>query len=224
MNDLPRPRTRRKQARPAELLSAALDCFVERGFAATRMEDIARRAGVAKGTFYLYFPSKEAVFEALVRETLLPRIAAVELSSAMAGLGTEAKLRAILSMLGQVLADPKLVAIPKLVLAEAGNFPDMARFYRREVIGRGQALLTALFREGVEKGEFRPLPDLEILARLFLGPVVLTALWQTTFAPVEDTPMPIDRLLSTHADLFLNSIKAQPGTGGAMCVRTGGAS
>lgn len=224
MNDLPRPRTRRKQARPAELLSAALDCFVEKGFAATRMDDIARRAGVAKGTFYLYFPSKEAVFEALVRETLLPRIAAVELSSAMAGLGAEAKLRAILAMLGQVLADPKLVAIPKLVLAEAGNFPDMARFYRREVIGRGQALLTALFREGVEKGEFRPLPDLEILARLFLGPVVLTALWQTTFAPVEDAPMPIDRLLSTHADLFLNSIKAQPGTGGAVGARTGGAS
>lgn len=224
MNDLPRPRTRRKQARPAELLSAALDCFVEKGFAATRMDDIARRAGVAKGTFYLYFPSKEAVFEALVRETLLPRIAAVELSNTTAGLGAEAKLRAILSMLGQVLADPKLVAIPKLVLAEAGNFPDMARFYRREVIGRGQALLTALFREGVEKGEFRPLPDLEILARLFLGPIVLTALWQTTFAPVEDTPMPIDRLLSTHADLFLTAIKARPGTGGAMGARTGGAS
>ncbi|AUN33738.1 TetR/AcrR family transcriptional regulator [Niveispirillum cyanobacteriorum] len=224
MNDLPRPRTRRKQARPAELLSAALDCFVEKGFAATRMDDIARRAGVAKGTFYLYFPSKEAVFEALVRETLLPRIAAVELSNTTAGLGAEAKLRAILSMLGQVLADPKLVAIPKLVLAEAGNFPDMARFYRREVIGRGQALLTSLFREGVERGEFRPLPDLEILARLFLGPIVLTALWQTTFAPVEDTPMPIDRLLSTHADLFLNSIKAPNGTGGAMGARTGGAS
>jgi len=218
-----RPRARRKQARPAELLAAALDCFVEKGFAATRMEDIARRAGVAKGTFYLYFPSKEAVFEALVRETLLPRIATLELSAGMAGLGAEAKLRAILSMLGQVLADPKLVAIPKLVLAEAGNFPDMARFYRREVIARGQALLIALFREGVEKGEFRPLPDLDILARLFMGPVVLTALWQTTFAPVEETPMPIDRLLSTHADLFLRSIKAPTGTRRAIGLRTGGA-
>ncbi len=223
MTDEARPRTRRKQARPAELLAAALDCFVEKGFAATRMEDIARRASVAKGTFYLYFPSKEAVFEALVRETLLPRIATLELSVGMAGLGAEAKLRAILSMLGQVLADPRLVAIPKLVLAEAGNFPDMARFYRREVIARGQALLTALFREGVEKGEFRPLPDLDILARLFMGPVVLTALWQTTFAPVEETPMPIDRLLSTHADLFLTSIKAPAGTAGAMGPRTGGA-
>jgi len=218
-----RPRTRRKQARPAELLAAALDCFVEKGFAATRMEDIARRAGVAKGTFYLYFPSKEAVFEALVRETLLPRIATLELSAGVAGCGAEAKLRTILSMLGQVLADPRLVAIPKLVLAEAGNFPDMARFYRREVIARGQALLTALFREGVETGEFRPLPDLDILARLFMGPVVLTALWQTTFAPVEDVPMSIDRLLSTHADLFLTSIKALTGTAGAMGPRTGGA-
>lgn len=215
MNDLPRPRTRRKDARPAELLAAALDCFVEKGFAATRMEDIARRAGVAKGTFYLYFPSKEAVFEALVRETLLPRIATLEQSATMAGLGAEAKLRAILAMLGQVLADPKLVAIPKLVLAEAGNFPDMARFYRQEVIARGQALLNGLFREGVEKGEFRPLPDLDIMTRLFMGPVVLTALWQTTFAPVEQTPMPIDLVLSTHADLFLTAIKAPTGTGGA---------
>lgn len=215
MNDLPRARTRRKDARPAELLAAALDCFVEKGFAATRMEDIARRAGVAKGTFYLYFPSKEAVFEALVRETLLPRIATLELSATMASLGAEAKLRAILSMLGQVLADPKLVAIPKLVLAEAGNFPDMARFYQREVIARGQALLTGLFREGVEKGEFRALPDMDIMARLFMGPVVLTALWQTTFAPVEQTPVPIDSVLSTHADLFLTAIKATTGTGGA---------
>lgn len=215
MNDLPRPRTRRKDARPAELLAAALDCFVEKGFAATRMEDIARRARVAKGTFYLYFPSKEAVFEALVRETLLPRLATLEQSATMAGLGAEAKLRAILAMLGQVLADPKLVAIPKLVLAEAGNFPDMARFYRQEVIARGQALLNGLFREGVEKGEFRPLPDLDIMTRLFMGPVVLTALWQTTFAPVELTPMPIDRVLSTHADLFLTAIKAPTGTGGA---------
>ncbi|KPF81169.1 hypothetical protein IP70_24500 [alpha proteobacterium AAP38] len=223
MNDSPPPRTRRKQARPAELLGAALDCFVEKGFAATRMEDIARRAGVAKGTFYLYFPSKEAVFEALVRETLLPRISTLELSANMADLGAEAKLRAILSMLGQVLADPKLVAIPKLVLAEAGNFPDMARFYQREVIARGQALLTGLFREGVEKGEFRPLPDLDIMARLFMGPIVLTALWQTTFAPVEETPMPIDRVLSTHADLFLNAIKAPTGTRGATGLRTGGA-
>lgn len=223
MTEEARPRTRRKQARPAELLAAALDCFVEKGFAGTRMEDIARRAGVAKGTFYLYFPSKEAVFEALVRETLLPRIATLELSAGMAGWSAEAKLRTILSMLGQVLADPRLVAIPKLVLAEAGNFPDMARFYRREVIARGQALLTALFREGVETGEFRLLPDLDILPRLFMGPVVLTALWQTTFAPVEDVPMSIDRLLSTHADLFLTSIKAPTGTAGAMGPRTGGA-
>lgn len=210
-----RPRARRKEARPAELLAAALDCFVEKGFAATRMEDIARRAGVAKGTFYLYFPSKEAVFEALVRETLVPRITALETAGGMEGLGAEARLRAILALLCQVLGNSRLVAIPKLVLAEAGNFPDMARFYRREVISRGQALLAAIFRDGVEKGEFRPLPDLEIVARLFLGPVVLTALWQTTFAPVEEAPMSVEKLLSTHADLFLNSIKAQPGTGGA---------
>lgn len=211
----PRLRSRRKQARPGELLAAALDCFVERGFAATRMEDIARRAGVAKGTFYLYFASKEAVFEALVRESMLPRLQAMETASQADGRAAGVRLRAILTILAQAVGNARLVAIPKLVLAEAGNFPDMARFYRREVVGRGLALLGGLIRDGIAAGEFRPLPDPELAARLFMGPVLLAALWQTSFAPVEETPLPPSVLLTAHADLFLRSIAAQTGTGGA---------
>ncbi len=207
------PRTRRKEARPAELLAAALDCFVERGFAATRMEDIARRAGVAKGTFYLYFPSKQAVFEALVRESLLPRVAALEAASRAAGGTASGRLRHLLASLAPIVTNPRIVALPKLVIAEAGNFPEMARFYRQEVIGRGLALLTGLLRDGVASGEFRPMEDPEMTARLFMAPVLLSALWQASFAPVEDTPLPVGRLLSTHADLFLRSIAANPGAG-----------
>lgn len=209
----PAPRTRRKQARPGELLAAALDCFVEKGFAATRMEDIARRAGVAKGTFYLYFPSKQAVFEALVRESLLPRVAALEAASRAAGGSASNRLRHLLASQAPIVTNPRIVALPKLVIAEAGNFPEMARFYRQEVIGRALALLTGLLRDGVAAGEFRPMPDAEMTARLFMAPVLLSALWQASFAPVEEAPLPVERLLATHADLFLRSIAADPGAG-----------
>lgn len=209
-----RPRSRRKQARPAELLAAALDCFAEKGFAATRMDDIARRAGVAKGTFYLYFPSKEAVFEALVRENILPRLAALEGADRAGGGSAAARLRAILAGLAPVIGNPRLVAIPKLVLAEAGNFPDMARFYRREVVERGLRLLTGLIRDGIAAGEFRPLPDPTVTARLFMAPVLMAALWQASFAATEEAPLPVDTLLSAHADLFIRSISAENGAGG----------
>lgn len=213
-DDCPRPRLRRKEARPAELLAAALDCFAEKGFAATRMDDIARRAGVAKGTFYLYFPSKEAVFEALVRENILPRLAMLETLGRMQG-GAADRLRAILGGVGVVIDNPRLVAIPKLVLAEAGNFPDMARFYRREVVERGLRLLGGIIRDGIAAGEFRPLSDPELTARLFMAPVLLAALWRAGFAAVEEAPVAVETLLATHADLFLRSIQADPATGGA---------
>lgn len=208
-------RSRRKEARPAELLAAALDCFVEKGFAATRMEDIARRAGVAKGTFYLYFPSKQAVFEALVQESLLPRFAALETASRAVGGSAAARLRHLLASLVPIVTNPRIVALPKLVVAEAGNFPDMARFYRKAVIGRALALLTDLLNDGIAAGEFRAMEDAEMTARLFMAPVLLSALWQASFAPVEDAPLPVERLLMTHADLFLRSIAADPGAGGA---------
>ncbi|MBP7338287.1 TetR/AcrR family transcriptional regulator [Niveispirillum sp.] len=212
---IPPVRTRRKQARPGELLAAALDCFAEKGFAATRMEEIARRAGVAKGTFYLYFPSKEAVFEALVRENILPRLEAMEAGARMPGAGAADRLRAILAGVSLVVGNPCLVAIPKLVMAEAGNFPDMARFYRKEVVERGLRLLGGILRDGIAAGEFRPMADPEITARLFMAPVLLAAIWRTSFAAVEEQPLSVDTLLSTHAELFLRSIQAEPGMGGA---------
>lgn len=213
------PRARRKDARPAELLAAALDCFAEKGFAATRMDDIARRAGVAKGTFYLYFPSKEAVFEALVRENILPRLAAMEAAMAQGGGSAAARLRAILENIIPVITNQRLVSLPKLVLSEAGNFPDMARFYRREVVERGLRLISGVINDGIRAGEFRPLPDPALTARLFMAPVLLSALWQSSFAAVDPVPLPVELLLSTHAELFLRSIRAdtrcEEGTGGA---------
>ncbi|GGJ13553.1 TetR/AcrR family transcriptional regulator [Neoroseomonas lacus] len=201
----PRPRQRRKEARPAELLDAALDTFREKGFAATRMEDIASRAGVSKGTIYLYFPSKEAVFEALVRSNLLPVIERLQAAMTTEAGSATARLGILVQAFSRVTADPRLVALPRLVLAEAGNFPDMARFYRREVVARGLALVAGILEQGMAAGEFRPL-DPQLTARLFLAPMVLSALWRATFAAVEDAPLPTESMLGLHLELFLRGI------------------
>jgi len=209
MDAAPTKRRRRKQARPAELLAAALDTFREKGFAATRMEDIAARAGVSKGTIYLYYPSKQAVFEALVRENLLPSLARLEAIRQSTEGSCADRLRRFVASLATTAGEPRLFAIPKLILAEAGNFPELARFYRHEVVARGLALVSALLEEGMARGEFRRL-DPDLAARLFIGPVILTALWQSAFAAVEDAPTPPPVLLDLHLDIFLRGIAAEP--------------
>jgi len=212
MSDRP-PRGRRKADRSAEVLEAALEVFAQRGFAATRMEDIAERAGVSKGTIYLYHASKEAIFEALVRANLLPALERAALLLAEPGAPASAKLRRLLGMLGEVVMQARLVAIPRLVLAEAGNFPELARFYRREVVARLLGLVEALLASGVAAGEFRPLDPVPT-ARLFMAPVAFSALWQTTFAPLEAAPVPPAALLDLHAEMFFRGIAAGPAEGG----------
>lgn len=202
------PARRRKDARPAELLEAALDTFRARGFAATRMEDIAARAGVSKGTIYLYFPSKEAIFEALVTANIVPVIEGLQAAAAGSTCPASGRLRMLANAFAGITADPRLVAIPRLVLAEAGNFPDMARFYRKEVVGRGLAMVTGILEQGIAAGEFRPL-DADLVARLFVAPMVLGALWRTTFSPIEEVPLRIPDLLAAHLDLFLRAIAAE---------------
>jgi AcrR family transcriptional regulator len=205
----PTPRNRRKDARPGEMLAAALACFVEKGFAGTRMDDIAARCGVAKGTVYLYYPSKQAIFEALVTQNLLPHLEGLRaLAQPQQPTSAVLRLRGILALFGTFLADPHGVAIPKLVMAEAGNFPEMARFYRREVVGRAVGLLSGVLSDGVQAGEFRPL-DAQMTARLFVAPLLMAAIWQTTFTPIETEPMPVGDLLTLHGELFLRAIAAE---------------
>ncbi|WP_424814194.1 TetR/AcrR family transcriptional regulator [Roseococcus sp. YIM B11640] len=203
-------RSRRKADRPAELLDAALDTFVERGFAAARMGDIAERAGVSKGTIYLYYTSKEAIFEALVRRNIIPRLEAAEAALRASGLPAAVQLRRLLELMAEATADPRIAAVPKLVLSEAGNFPEMARFYRNEVVGRGLALVQGILRRGMDGGELRAL-DPELTARLFVAPMILSALWQTSFAPIEEAPVPPASLIALHLDLFLGAIAAPDG-------------
>jgi AcrR family transcriptional regulator len=200
---------RRKTARPSEILSAALASFAERGFAATRLDDVAARAGVTKGTLYLYFPSKEELFKAVVRQELLP---AIEWAETMVAQSTAPSM-VVLDQLAELftrIVSSRLSAIPKLVLTEAGNFPDLARFYLEEVVERGKALFRKVLERGVETGEFRPI-DTESVVLCVIAPLLLACLWRHSFEPHSSRPLDIEALFRAQLDLLRRGLATEPG-------------
>jgi AcrR family transcriptional regulator len=197
---------RRKDARPQEILEAALAVFAERGFAAARMQQIASRAGVSKGTIYLYFESKEAVFRALVHEVLGTQIVRFA-DHARESSGPVAPVIAdILRGIGEFIAANNRVVLPKIVVAEAGNFPDLARIYREEVIEKGLGLFAGLLKKGMASGEFRNLP-IPHAVRLCIAPVLLAAIWRTTFAQLDSEPYDYAGLIETHIATLLRGLQ-----------------
>jgi AcrR family transcriptional regulator len=197
---------RRKEARPDEILAAALASFAERGFAATRLEDVAARAGISKGTLYLYFKGKEELFEAVVRATLVPNLERLEVLTASFE-GSSARLleRLLLTIAGVV--DSRVGAIPKLVIAEAGNFPDLARFYLDEVVRRGLRLIGTILRRGIERGEFRPV-DVDHTVFCVIAPMLIAALWKNSLEPHDDAPLDPQALARAHLELLLRGLEA----------------
>jgi AcrR family transcriptional regulator len=199
---------RRKDARPQEILDAALALFAEKGFAATRMDDIASRAGVTKGTIYLYFDSKEEVFKSLVRESIgMTLSSVVESAGAFEG-SARALLELVLRTVGRFILTSDRIVLPKIILAEAGNFPELVRFYRNEIIEKGLTLLSSVFARGIASGEFRNDVKPEHAARLAIAPVLLAALWRTTFAPLEAEPYDLEGLIEAHLAVFLRGLEA----------------
>jgi AcrR family transcriptional regulator len=196
---------RRKAARPAEILAAALASFAERGFAATRLEDVAARAGVTKGTLYLYFPSKEELFKAVVRQSLVPNIARAETMLAQSDEPSALLLERLLTQWVELSTTP-LSALPKLIFTEAGNFPDLARFYLDEVAGRGLALIQRVLQRGIERGEFRPV-DTRAAARCAVAPMLLAMLWRHSFEPHEHTSVDAAALCRTHIELLKHGLE-----------------
>jgi len=196
---------RRKEERPAEIVAAALESFAERGFAATRLDDIAERAGVTRGTLYLYFPSKEELFKAVVRQSIVPIIARGEEMVAQSQEPSSALLANVLLMMPRAVAGSPVSAIPKLVISEARNFPDLAQFYLKEVIRRGRRLLTAIIARGVERGEFRPL-DMDHVFYCVVGPVLLSMLWKHSFEPYDGKRLDAQALCRVHLDMLLRGM------------------
>jgi AcrR family transcriptional regulator len=200
---------RRKEARPAELVAAALELFVERGFAATTLAQVARRAGVTKGTIYLYFAGKAALFKAVVRETIVPVIARGEQLAAEHRGSAADLLRRLLRGWWEVIGESPLSGIPKLVMAEAGNFPALARFYYDEVISRGHRLVARALERGIASGEFRPL-DVKLAVRLAIAPLLHAANWRHSFARCTGEQLDVQRYLAQHTDIFLRGIAKHP--------------
>lgn len=206
--------SRRKQARPAEIVAAALVLFAERGFAATRLDDVAVRAGVSKGTLYLYFDSKEELFKAVVRESIVPNLARIEALLAHYDGPTSELIRTMLDTIGTVVTTTRIGALPKLVIAEAGNFPDIARFYLEEVIHRGLGVIEAVLKRGIARGEFRDF-DVGLSVRAVIAPVILLAIWKNSFERFEAAPLDARAYLANHLDILLRGIAAPAAEPGA---------
>lgn len=200
---------RRKEARPAEILEAAMQVFVERGYAATRLEDVAARAGVTKGTMYLYFESKEAVFKEMVRTALAPAIERVE-QVAQAHSGSARDLvEKIVRVRWQGLFESSLSGIPKLMMSEAGNFPELARWYHDEILERLNRPMLAALRLGIERGEFRDV-DPEIVMKLINAPVLIAALWKHSFMRCVNLKFEPQQYLDAHLDIFIRGLARNP--------------
>jgi AcrR family transcriptional regulator len=173
----PKPRwERRKDARPQELLAAALDLFVSRGYAATRLEDVARRAGVSKGTLYLYFANKEELFKAVVRDAIVQPIGEAETDLAAIEGHSADLLRTLMMRWWDKVGATSAAGIIKLMMAEAGNFPELMQFYNEEVIARGNALIMGVLARGMARGEFRPV-DPAVMMPVLIAPVLMLMMW-----------------------------------------------
>jgi TetR/AcrR family transcriptional regulator len=168
-------RERRKEARPGELLDAALDLFVEKGFAATRVEEVAARAGVSKGTLFLYFPSKDELFKAVVRENISGRFA--EWNSDFEGFqGTTSEMLGYcMNVWWDRVGATKASGLSKLMMSEAGNFPEIAAFYQHEVIQPGHSLIRRILQRGMDRGEFSPM-DLDYAVYSVVAPMIFLML------------------------------------------------
>ena len=197
-------RRRRKDERPSELVAAALDLFVERGFAATRLDDVAARAGVSKGTLYLYFESKEALFKAVIEEAIVPLLASAEDVIANDQGTSIDLLRRLLNGWWEQIGATRLAGVPKLIIDEARNFPAVAQYYHDAVIVRGRALLRTLLQRGIERGEFRPL-DLETAIDVIYAPLMMLVVWRSSlcFCAKETDPA---TYLKTHFDLLVQGL------------------
>src|SRR5437667_4607810 len=202
----PKPRwQRRKDARPEEIVAAALDVFVEHGFAGARLEDVARRAGVTKGTVDLYFKSTAGLFKAVVRQTIGPAIAQGEaLAQAFTGSAREL-LERLVREYWRLVGETALAGIPKLIIAEAANFPALTRFYYEEVVTRGHRLMAGVIERGIKNGEFRKV-DVMIAAKLAMSPLMHATVVRRAFASCMPEGFDVGKYLDTHIDLYLHGI------------------
>ncbi len=205
------PRRRRKDARPGELLDAALEVFVEKGFAASRIDDVAARAGVSKGTLYLYYPSKESLLEAVIRHHLsLPIASGAEAFAGYRG-PMSTLIRHALPPVWLNIVEGPASGVIKLMVTEVRNFPDIAGFYAREVIEPAHRLIGSAIERGIARREFRRV-DVADTVRSIVLPMITLCTYRHSFAACVPPCMPpmthadLQRFVDHHLDLVLRGL------------------
>lgn len=196
---------RRKDARPQELLDAALDHFVAFGYAATKLDAVAKSAGVSKGTLYLYFPSKEELFKAVVSESIVPMIGQAEEVIGQYEGSSADLFRLLMTTWWENIGESKLSGLSKLMMAEAGNFPEVAQFYQEEVVERGERLALTVMQRGIKSGEFRAL-NLELAPRILIAPMVMMMMWKHSSCVCKIEPEKLKEHLYCYIDMTLHSL------------------
>lgn len=193
-----RSHRRRKDARPGEILAAALAEFAANGFAATRLDDVAKRAGITKGTIYLYFDGKEALFRALLKQEAGRELDALDDLLAAYDGPADSLLRTLVTESGRRFLQSDLRHLLRLLIAEGPKFPDLLAFHHAEIISRGRQLITRVIRYGIDRGEFRDNGLTRFPQVIVAGPMLLV-IWQALFADIEalDAPAYLDTLTDT---------------------------
>ena len=206
-DDVQAKRGRRKEARPGELLDAALDLFVEKGFAATRAEEVAARAGVSKGTLFLYFPSKEELFKAVVRENISGRFQEWNQEFEKFEGSSADMMRFCVKVWWERVGATKASGITKLIISEARNFPDIAAFYQQEVVRPGEHLIRRILQRGVDRGEFQ-VTDMDYAPFSVVAPMIFLVMMMHSMGACvpHDHPLDPERYIASQVDILLHGL------------------
>ena len=201
---------RRSEARPGEILAAALDVFSEKGFAAARLDDIAARAGVSKGALYLYFETKQDLFRAVVRETIAPNLVVVAGFISQSQLPFGDLIRLVFARMAQVMTEGKLGAVAKMVIGESRNFPELAKVWHEDVITKMLDAIGGAVASAQARGEVRP-GDPRLYVFSLAGPLLMGVLYREVFAPIGAEPVDLKALLVQHAEVVLHGMLLETG-------------
>ncbi len=209
---MPAPTTpkwrRRKDERPGDIIAAALSVFAEKGFAGARMEEIARRAGISKGTLYLYFETKEDMFRAVVREVVVPNIEVVQKAVLTADLSFATMVRTLLPRFAEIVTTVPVGAVAKMVIGESRNFPELARVWHDEVIFKAIGLIAGVIERAQARGEVRP-GDPRTHAFSIMGPMMIRVLWRETFTPIGGAALDLPAIARQQGETVLGGLLGQ---------------
>jgi len=196
---------RRAEDRPREICAAALAVFAEKGFAAAKLDEIASRAGVSKGTLYLYFKDKEQLFRAVVRDAVVPNVERLRAALIQAGLPFGELIRLFLAKFVEVTDRVPVGAVAKMVISESRNFPELAKVWHDEVVSKALGTMTALIEMAQARGEVRA-GDARLHTFTLMGPMLMGVIYRETLEPIGGEPLDLRALAMQHVDTVLTGL------------------